>query len=76
MKFGPAGCYDCYDLRPIRVLSVDGGHCALWLEPAVILRALFPAPQLESIRTRDICLVDIGFAALSLANLKVRKVWS
>lgn len=51
MKFGPAGCYD---LRPIRVLSVDGGHCALWLEPAVTLRALFPAAQLESIRTRDI----------------------
>ena len=28
------------------MLSVDGGHCALWLEPAVTLRALFPAPWL------------------------------
>ena len=28
----------------VRVVSVDGGHCALWLEPAATLRALFPVP--------------------------------
>eukprot|EP00438_Fugacium_kawagutii_P020538 Skav202302 [mRNA] locus=scaffold60:64141:66249:+ [translate_table: standard] len=33
--------------RPIRILSVDGGHCALWLEPAISLQALFPAAWLK-----------------------------
>jgi len=56
-----AGCGFCQHAglpRPIRVLSVDGGHCALWLEPAVTLRALFPekvTTQLATYRQEDSC---------------------
>lgn len=37
----------------VRVVSVDGGHCALWLEPAASLRALFPVPGLWPPRNRS-----------------------
>ncbi|CAE8647937.1 unnamed protein product [Polarella glacialis] len=49
--------------QQIRVLSVDGGHCALWLEPAITLRALFPGivtSQLASYSSGTHCLDLMG----------------
>ncbi|CAK9042948.1 unnamed protein product [Durusdinium trenchii] len=52
--------------RAIRLLSVDGGHCALWLEPAVSFNALFPdmvSTQLATYRSDDACSSLMGDTA-------------
>lgn len=54
--------------RSVVLASVDGGHCALWLEPAFSLRALFPgrvATRLVSYKSLDSCSKQLGEAVFA-----------
>lgn len=60
--------------RPLLVVSVDGGHCALWLELAVTLRSLFPGQitsQLATYKGDSDCLQTMSPTAFDQADVFV-----
>ncbi|CAE7252839.1 unnamed protein product, partial [Symbiodinium microadriaticum] len=57
---------------PMQILSVDGGHCALWLEPAVTFKALFQdlvTTRLASYREGEYCASLMGRSSFELLEM-------
>lgn len=75
----PQGISDACDFchrhalrRPLQILSVDGGHCALWLEPAVTIKALFEelvTTRLASYREGEYCASLMGHSSFELLEM-------
>ena len=58
--------------------SVDGGHCALWLEPAFSLRALFPgqvATRLISYKDNTDCIRQLGHAVFAREDVLTSQMY-
>ncbi|CAE8671658.1 unnamed protein product [Polarella glacialis] len=70
------GCAAAASSKRITIVSVDGGHCALWLEPAVTLRTLFPETvitKLASFKTASDCQALMGEATLKQEDLFINQ---